>query len=143
MKTFKIVGIIIVIIVTVIAGTIGKQLVNSLFHHNLTFDEQLMKIAEELNKSCPFLVDSDTQLDATIGGPGKTFTYKYTLINFSKDEIDSVEFVNLLRPTLINMIKTSKDMQIFREKLVTMNYTYYDKDGIFIAKIEIASEDYK
>jgi len=142
MKIFKIVGIISIIIVTVIAGTIGKQIVNSIFYQNPSFDEQLMRAAEELNKSCPFLVDSDTQLDATMGGPGKTFTYKYTLINFSKGEIDSDEFVNVLRPTLINMIKTSKDMEFFRNKLVTMNYTYYDMYGIFIAKIEITPEDY-
>ncbi len=143
MKIFKIVGIIIIIIVTVIAGTIGKQIVNSIFYQNPSFDEQLMSAAEEINKSCPFLVDSDTQLDATIGGPGKTFTYKYTLINYSEDEIDSEEFTKLLRPNLINTVKTSKDMEFFRNKLVTMNYTYYDKNGIFIAKIEITPENYK
>ena len=138
----KLIRIIIIIVVTVIAGTIGRQIAKSLFRQNPSFDKQLMKVAEEINKNCPFLVDSETQLDSTIGGPGDNFTYKYTLINYSINEIDSEEFISLLKPNLINMIKTSKDLEIFRKNLITMNYKYYDKNGIFLGEIKITPKDY-
>src|SRR5690554_6928537 len=62
----KIVAVVVSIIVIVLAGTIGKQVASSLFKPSEeTIDSQLMKFSNEVNKNCPFMVDSETRLDNT------------------------------------------------------------------------------
>ena len=130
------------IIITIIAAVIGSWIGQELLFQKPSFDEQLMAIASELNKSCPIVVDSETRLDNSIGGPDKSFTYNYTLINYSKEEIDIDYFVSILRPSILNNVKTNPDLATFRDKKIEMKYSYKDKNGVFITKIIIKPEEY-
>jgi len=89
------------------------------------------------------MLDSDTRLDTTMAFPGKIFSYYYTIINYTVDEINIEAFENIMRPNLINNVKTNSDMDDFRKNGVTLNYIYRDKDGIEIIQIKITSNDYK
>ena len=122
-------------------------LVVALLQHFLfsapSIDSQIVKIANEINKNCPFMVDSQTRLDNTVAGTGKTIIYNYTLINYMKDDVDTDTFESNVKPRIINMIKTSPDMKYLRDNDVVFEYNYSDKTGIHIDQLKIYPSDYK
>ena len=129
-------------VVGIILGTIIYQLISHFVFAPPTFDEQLMKISSEINKSCPFMVDQDTRLDNTMGGPGKSITYNYTLVNYLEEDINSDELRKFITPQLINNIKINDDMKTFRENEVSLKYNYKDKVGKPILSVTISPSDY-
>ena len=103
----------------------------------------LQLIANEMNKSCPMMVDEETRLDK-ITLPSKTvFQYNYTLINYEKTEIDTVKIKSNLEQNIIQLIKTNPQMEYQRQNKVTMNYIYNDKNGDYLMSIIITPELYK
>lgn len=118
-------------------------LVQQFFFKAPSFDKQLMNAASELNETCPIMVDQETRLDNAITLPGKIFQYNYTLINFEKDSIDINLFEDHMKPLILNNVKTNPDLKEFRENMVTMAYSYRDKNGIFILKISIDPKQYQ
>ena len=130
---------------TVIGAIIGAliyQLTVNFIFTPPSFDEQLMKAAEEINKNCPFMVDQDTRLDNAIAGPGKLFIYNYTLINWVEEELNKDELKEYIRPILINNMITSEDMRSFRENRVSLKYNYKDKLGVHLFSVTIDPSDY-
>lgn len=89
------------------------------------------------------MVDKETQLDSTIGGPGKKFTYLYTLVNFSSQEISWQQFNNSLSTNLRNSVCSSKEMEVFFKNGVQVVYKYRGKDGVIIGDIVINPSDCK
>ena len=130
------------IVITIVAAAIGSWFGQEILFQKPSFDKQLLAVASEFNKSCPIMVDSETRLDNTIGGPGKSFAYNYTLINYSKDELDMDYLESTLRPSILNNIKTNPDMAEFRKNKVEFKYVYKDKNGIFITNITIKPDEY-
>jgi hypothetical protein len=126
----------------IVAAVVSKFVVNY-FNDSMSFDEQLMQVSQEINKHCPFMIDQDTRLDNTIGGPGNSFTYNYTLVNYFAEEVDVDELKERIEPQMIMNIKTSPDMEQFRENNVTLLYKYRDKAGNFIFEIKISPGKYK
>jgi hypothetical protein len=126
----------------IIGSIIATQFISS---SKVSFDKELMEISNKTNKTCPFMVDKKTRLDETIGGPGKKFSYIYTLVNYAekdiaKDRIDN--FVGKMKLQLINNVRTDKDMKEFRDMSVEMVYIYKSKDGHELARITISPHDY-
>ena len=108
-----------------------------------TAKNPLQLIANEMNKSCPMMVDEKTRLDK-VTLPSKTvFQYNYTLINYEKTEIDTVKIKSSLEQNIIRLTKTNPQMQYQRENNVTMNYIYNDKNGDYLMSIIITPELYK
>ena len=108
-----------------------------------TAKNPLQLIANEMNKSCPMMVDEETRLDK-VTLPSKTvFQYNYTLINYEKTEIDTVKIKSSLEQNIIRLTKTNPQMQYQRENNVTMNYIYNDKNGDYLMSIIITPELYK
>ena len=108
-----------------------------------SFDKVLMKTAQEINKNCPMMIDKETRLDTTLGGPGNRFAYYYTLINFGADDLDTEKFISLMKPRLLNNVKTNKDLEVFRKKNVEIVYVYRSKDKKEIGRIIFSPSDYK
>jgi hypothetical protein len=133
------------IMLCVMAAVIGiavYQFVNHFIFKPPAFESQLIQVASELNKNCPLLLDRDTRLDNAMGGPGKYFTYNYTLIHHVAADLNIVELKQSLIPALINFIRTSEDMQTFRKEKVTLKYNYKDKEGVFLFSITVGPADY-
>ena len=108
-----------------------------------TAKNPLQLIANEMNKSCPMMVDEETRLDK-VTLPSKTvFQYNYTLINYEKTEIDTVKIKSNLEQNIIQLIKTNPQMEYQRQNKVTMNYIYNDKNGDYLMSIIITPELYK
>src|SRR5690606_29232544 len=106
-----------------------------------TIDSQLMKIANEINKNCPFMVDSETRAD-NVGTVAKTIYYNFTLINYSDYEIDKVLFESNIKPTVLNGVKTNPEMKYLRDKRVTFVYNYRDKNGKHIISFKFTPQEY-
>lgn len=135
----KIVGTVIGLAVVAIVSVLLK-----LFVFNApAFDKAILKAVSELNKSCPIMVDQQTRLDNAIALPGKVLQYNYTLVNWYKDSIDVQAFEQYMKPVLINLVKTSPNLKIYRDHNATLSYSYKDKNGVFVDLIPITPDLYK
>ncbi len=103
----------------------------------------LKKVAEEVNKSCPMTVDSETRLDNTLFKPESTLQYNYTLVNYEKADLNVDTLINNMRPNILNLIKTNPDLESLRKLDVTFEYSYRDKSGASVCQIVITPDDYK
>jgi len=136
---------IILFIILVIAGTIGKKVYLEFLSPKMkiSYNTILMKAASEINKNCPIMVDSETRLDNASGGTKNEITYNYTFVNHNKSELDIIELKNSLRPNIVEGVKTNPDLKGFRENKVIMKYRYKDKEGSYLFDIVITPQDYE
>lgn len=130
-------------IVGAAAFLIAYFAVQQVFFKPPTFDKQMMQIASELNKSCPIMVDAETQLDNAVALPDNTFQYNYTLVNMERAKVDISELENYLQPIILNNIKTNPDLKTFRDNDVVMAYNYKDRNGEHLFKLIFKPENYK
>ena len=137
-------AIIITAIATSIGAALGTFVVKSLMGDNtaLTIDTILVQAAYATNKTLPMMVDKDTRLDATVAGPGNRFTYSYTLINYTKKNLDIPSLKQYIGPRLLASYKSLDQMKSFRDNHVELNYQYKDKDGVFLFAIDISPKDF-
>ncbi len=126
----------------VVVGLIVFYLVKQFVFTTPSFDESMMKVASTLNESCPIMVDQETRLDNVMALPENVFQYNYTLINYVKDSINVDVFKQNLQPQIFNTVKTNPDMKIYRDNKTTIAYSYKDKNGVFITKISVTSDQY-
>ncbi|MCP4603374.1 MAG: hypothetical protein GY847_23135 [Proteobacteria bacterium] len=131
-----------VIVVSIIGGIIGYVLVVQFSSSGVSFDKALMNTASEMNKNCPMMIDKETRLDSTLGGPGKRFSYFYTLVNYGPGDIDKAKIISSLRPNIVNNAKSSEDMKLFREQDVELIYIYKANDNSEITRIVIKPDEY-
>jgi len=90
------------------------------------------------------VVDNETRADNVLFVPLKTLTYNYTLVNRKKSDISNWDLVKVpFSEKLLNKIKTSPDLALFRDNDVIFVYNYYDKEGVFIFNVKIYPFDYK
>jgi len=108
-----------------------------------SFDTQLIQLASDINKNLPMIVDAETRWDNTVVLPGKTVLYNYTLINYSKVDIDTIVFRSNMEPQIKNMVKTNPQLKVFRDNDVTFMYNYKDKVGVHITQFIFYPKDYK
>lgn len=108
-----------------------------------SIDSQLMSIANEMNKNCPFMVDAETRLDNTMAGEGETFYYNFTLVNLKKSDINTDRFESIMKPQILNVIKTNPDMKYLRDNDVTFIYNYKDESSVHVTSIKYTPEDYR
>ena len=135
--------LVLIVVAAVVGSMLGKYLIDGINGQRNIFDKKLIETANQLNRNLPLLLDSETRLDSTMALPDKKFTYFYTLINYSTEEIDIEILKENLEPNILNNIKTSTDLKKFRENKVTMVYLYRDKNGNEILKLEYSYNDYK
>ena len=132
------------IIVVIIGAVAGAAVVGSLRtgHDADSFNRDLLRTANELNKNLPIIVDSETRWDTSMAGPGNKFTYVYTLSNRSKSELDIPTLQKTLRPPIIANYKTSSQMKGWRDGNVELHYQYKDKNGEFVFEIAVSPKDF-
>jgi hypothetical protein len=120
----------------------GSLAVQSYFDHRraTAFDRALVDTASQLNAKLPMQVDQYTRLDSTAPGPGRRFTYMYTLSGFPEGVTPS-DAAAALRPSLVNAYKTIPQMAIFRDNGVEMHYIYRDTSGKYVAEIVVSPKD--
>lgn len=133
----KIIGIVAGAVTFFIAFYLTQQLLSP------SFDKQLLQISNELNKNCPMMVDQFTRLDNSQVLPNKTLQYNYTLVEIEKSEFNLDTVRKYVEPNIINNVKTNPDMKDLRDNNVKFNYSYRDKNGEFVWKLEITPDMYE
>lgn len=116
--------------------------VQHFFFNEPVFDTTMSKIADEINKQCPMMVDADTRLDNALVLPGNVFQYNYTVVNAELENVDVEAFKTYLEPIITNAVSTDPQMQFQRDYKTTMNYNYKDKNGKHLFLISITPDKY-
>ena len=107
------------------------------------FEDEMKNAAIELNKKLPLKVDEFSRLDSAATKSKSNFTYYYTLINIEKSEVYPDSVYKYMKPGIIENIKTSPDLKMYRDNDITMNYLYYDRNGEFAVEISVPPQLYK
>ncbi|MDR0515864.1 MAG: hypothetical protein LBH25_02340 [Fibromonadaceae bacterium] len=104
----------------------------------------LSDTAAMFNKYLPFTLDSGIiRIDSVMVLPNKTFMYFNTLVNSSKNELDTNEIKKDFYPNLLNNIRYSSNLELLRKLETTIIYLYRDKDGNEVIKFRFEHKDYK
>ena len=81
--------------------------------------------SQETNKQCPMIIDDVTTLDSTrYQKTGNTFIYYYTLTGRADTDSTATMLGSYLQQNIPQILKSSKDMDVFRKADVTMRYVY-------------------
>lgn len=104
-------------------------------------EESLNRLAAEINRRVPVMIDKETELLPAVGAEG-LLTYNYRLVSYSVAQFDSTRFAVGAKERVIqgvcNRPETRDDLL---KNGVTLRYSYYDKDKQHIATIDISSAD--
>ena len=103
--------------------------------------EFLSKVANEVNKNCPMMVNGETELMNTVGLDG-VIVYNYRLVNTSKDDVDPDVFIDSLRAQVTQQACTTPET---RDNLlkdgITMRFAYHDKNRSYLASLDVTMDD--
>ena len=130
------------VLTAVISASAASWFVNYYFFSKPSFDKRLIELANEINKTCPMMVDNFTRLDNTTVLPDKVFQYNYTLTTTLKSEVDTSIF-GKIKLNAISNARTNPDMKDIRDNDLTLSYYYKDKNGVFISKFNVTPNEYK
>ena len=87
------------------------------------------------------MVDKETRLDTTLGGPGRKYTYYYTLVNNSSESVDPQQLQKALGPSVKREACSNKTFKILFENGVVITYSYRGNDSRFITQIDVLPSD--
>ena len=130
------------VIVGVVVFFLAFFAVQHFFFSEPTFNKAMTKIAAEINKESPMMVDADTRLDNVIVLPGNVFQYNYTIINADVEDVDVQVLKDYLEPIITNAVSTDPQMQYQRDYKTTMNYNYKDMNGRHMFLISVTPDKY-
>ena len=74
-------------IVGIVVGVIVIVLVQQFFFKTPSFEKKMMLAANEINKTCPVMLDKETRLENTASLPDNIFQYTYTMVHMVKDSM--------------------------------------------------------
>jgi hypothetical protein len=103
--------------------------------------EHLRKVAAEINRSVPVMIDQETELLPAVGAPGMLI-YNYRLVSYSAAQLDAKKFATGAQQRLKqNACTNAETRDDFLKKGVTLRYSYYDKDKQHIATVDVTPAD--
>ncbi len=108
----------------------------------LPFNEFMLETAKNINEDCPKMIDEHTRLDDVLAMPPNELVYNYTLVNIDMDDVNMNNVLPSLEAMLLKTVKENNDFKIFRENRTTITYRYFDKEGLFMVKIDVTPEKY-
>ncbi|WP_239005461.1 hypothetical protein [Gloeothece citriformis] len=103
--------------------------------------DQLLDRANQMNQDLPKMIDPDTRLDSTQGGPGRQLSYNFTLVNYASNQIDGQRFSQKVMPVIKNQACTNASVQSLFNNRVSIRFNYYGNDGRLISTIQVNSTD--
>jgi hypothetical protein len=130
-------------IILISAGVLAGILTIQYVFRSPSFDKQMEAMANELNKDCPLMIDSETRLDDAVVLPNNVFRYNYTLVKLLKKDLDIKDLKSTLEPNINKVVKTEPALKFLRDHHVTFEYYYRDRSGDFLFKISVSPEAYE
>ena len=103
--------------------------------------EYLSRIAAEINRSVPVMIDQETELMPVAGAPGMLI-YNYRLVGYSVTKLDHQKFAAGAKQRVTQgACERPETRDEFLKKGVTLRYSYFDKDQQHIATIDVTPAD--
>lgn len=103
--------------------------------------EYLSRIAAEINRSVPVMIDPETELMPVAGAPGMLI-YNYRLVNYSVTKLDHQKFAAGAKQRVAQgACGRPETRDEFLKKGVTLRYSYFDKDKQHIATVDVTPAD--
>jgi hypothetical protein len=130
------------VVVAIFAGSlIWWAVLKNPRRENPRSEESLNRLAAEINRRVPVMIDKETELLPAVGAEG-LLTYNYRLVSYSVTQFDATRFAvgakERVTQGACNRPETRDDLL---KNGVTLRYSYYDKDKQHIATIDISSAD--
>jgi len=102
---------------------------------------RLSRIAAELTRSVPAMIDKETELFA-VEGHEAMLIYKYRLVPYSVRQLDHERFAAGAKQRVTQGACNQPDMrEDYLKKGVTLRYSYFDKDQQHIATVDVTPAD--
>lgn len=130
------------VLAALVAGVFGREVARSVSDRkpDPKSVEFLTKVAGEINKTMPMMVDSDTELVNASAAPA-TVIYNYRLVNLAGDDV-SADQIMTLQPSVTNAACSRPETRDgFLKKGVSVSYSYSGSDGKFIAAFTVKPGD--
>lgn len=108
---------------------------------DVAIQEALRQASNKINGGLPMMVDKETRLESTVPGPGKKWTYLYTITSATSSDISQIELQDALAVVIRNGVCTSEDMAVFVKNGVQIIYRYRGSDGGIIGDIVVNPQD--
>ena len=103
--------------------------------------EYLSRIAAEINRGVPVMIDKETELMPSSGHEG-ILIYNYRLVSYSVKQLDHEKFAAGARTRVVqNACSRPETRDDFFKKGVTLRYSYFDKNNQHIATIDVTPKD--
>lgn len=139
-RNFGVLGSVAFVVAYVLAGNAVKGLLRK-SEPDVRSKTYLTKVADQLNRTLPKMLDKETELDSGAGLDG-VFVYNYRLVNSSVEEIDGEKFIALLRPNVTKAACTTPETRDeFLRKGVSLRYSYADKLRRHVAAFDVVPKD--
>ena len=136
------IGAIVAIIVAVLVGGLAGKVVTQTAVAP-TAEDVLPKMVAGVAQMAPKMVDADTRVDRASAGPGKRFTYHYTLVNYPAPGQNASEILGRAKDLEALMIKNTcanAATKPIRALGITVAYEYSSKDGKRLLEVEVPPE---
>ena len=131
------------IVLALILLFILNFVIKNIFNTEASINDKLVKVANEINKHTPIIVDSMTRCDNVIALTGNKLQYNYTITNLEKKEIDTTILLSSVKEHMLNIIKTNPKVAFFRDNNVDFIASYSDKKGNYVCSALFSHNDYK
>ncbi len=103
--------------------------------------EFLDKIAAEINRSVPIMIDQETELMPAVGAPGMLI-YNYRLVSYSVTQVDHDRFAAGAKERVKQgACSRPETRDSLLKKGVTLRYSYFDRDKQHIATVDVTPSD--
>jgi hypothetical protein len=95
-----------------------------------------------INKGCPKLLDEETRLENVVFLKPSLIVYNYLLVNVALANVDTAQFRVALWPGILSGIRVDKGLSALRERKMSFEYRYYDKNKKLIYTFKIGPGEY-
>ena len=130
-----------IIAALVVASAVWSVLPRSRQNDNPRSLESLSRVAAELNRSVPVMIDKETELLTTAGAEAMLM-YNYRLVRYSLSQLDPNQFATRIKPGVTrNACNRAETREEFLNKGISLRYAYFDKDKQHIATIDVSPTD--
>ncbi|HEU4344420.1 MAG TPA: hypothetical protein VFU31_22935 [Candidatus Binatia bacterium] len=103
--------------------------------------EFLSRVAAEINRSTPVMIDRETELMPSEVADG-ILIYNYRLVNFSVARLDRGKFTAAAKQQVTQGACAAPETRDgLLKKGVTLRYSYYDQEKKHIATVEVTPPD--
>lgn len=103
--------------------------------------EYLNRVAAEINRSVPMMIDAETELLPSTAGYGM-LVYNYRLVKYSVSQLDHQKFAAGAKQKIVQgACNRSETRDGFLKEGVTLRYSYFDKEKRHVATIDVVPAD--